>query len=41
MPITFKEGEIQKIVKFFKALEGRMPKVEHPQLPKTKVSVLK
>ena len=40
MPITFKKGEIQKIVKFFKALEGRMPKVDYPQLPKTDVDIL-
>ena len=40
MPITFKKGEIQKIIKFFKALEGRMPKIDYPQLPKTDIDIL-
>jgi len=41
MPITFKKGEIDKIAKFFKTLEGRMPKIDHPQLPKTQTPILK
>jgi len=41
MPITFKDGEIDKIAKFFKTLEGRMPKIDHPQLPKTQTPILK
>jgi len=40
MPITFKKDEVKKIAKFFKALEGRMPKIEYPQLPKTDVDIL-
>lgn len=40
MPITFKEGEVKKIAKFFKALEGRMPKIDYPQLPRTQVDIL-
>lgn len=35
MPIVFKDNEIEKIMKFFKALEGRKPKVEYPQLPRS------
>jgi len=38
MPITFKEREIEKIMKFFKALEGRKPKIEYPQLPPSRKS---
>jgi len=41
MPITFKKGEVKKIAKFFKALEGKMPKIEYPQLPKTQTPILK
>jgi len=33
MPITFKDKEIDKIIKFFKALEGRKPKIKYPTLP--------
>ncbi len=40
IPIRFREGEIQKIVQFFEALEGRMPKIDYPQLPRTKVDIL-
>ncbi len=36
MPIIFKDKEIEKIMKFFKALEGRKPKIEYPTLPPTK-----
>jgi cytochrome c peroxidase len=35
IPIKFKDKEIDKIIKFFKTLEGRMPKIDYPQLPKS------
>jgi len=38
MPITFKDQEIDKIIKFFKTLDGRKPKVDYPQLPRSRNS---
>lgn len=35
IPIHLNEKEIDKIMLFFNALEGRKPKVEYPQLPKS------
>ena len=35
MPINLNDKEIDKIVLFFNALEGRKPKVDFPQLPKS------
>ena len=36
MPISLNDKEIDKIVLFFNALEGRKPKIEFPQLPKSR-----
>jgi len=38
MPITFKEQEVEKIIKFFKTLDGRKPKIDYPQLPRSQDS---
>jgi len=38
MPIKFKGKEIEKIIKFFKTLDGRKPKIEYPQLPRSQDS---
>jgi len=36
IPIKFQEQEVKKIMKFLTALEGRMPKIEYPQLPRSR-----
>jgi cytochrome c peroxidase len=36
MPIKFKDKEIDKIIKFFKTLDGRKPNVDYPQLPRSR-----
>jgi cytochrome c peroxidase len=38
MPIKFKDNEIDKIIKFFQALDGRKPKIDYPQLPRSQDS---
>jgi len=38
IPIVFKEHEIEKIIKFFKTLDGRKPKIDYPQLPRSQKS---
>jgi len=38
MPIKFKDKEISKIIKFFKTLNGRKPKIDYPQLPRSRNS---
>jgi len=35
MPITFKGQEVEKIIEFFKSLDGRKPKIDYPQLPRS------
>ena len=35
VPIKFKDKEVGKILSFFHALEGRKPKIDYPQLPKS------
>ena len=40
-PISLTDKDIDKIVVFFKALEGEKPKIEYPQLPKSRVKTPK
>jgi len=36
MPIVFKDEEVNKVIKFFKSLDGRKPKIDYPQLPRSR-----
>ena len=39
--IELSEKDIDKIMAFFKALEGRKPKIVYPELPKSTAKTLK
>jgi cytochrome c peroxidase len=41
LPINLTKNDINKIVIFFNALEGKKPKIEYPQLPKSRGSTPK
>jgi len=41
MPISLTESDVEKIFTFFESLEGRKPKVDYPQLPKSTTTTSK